>query len=158
MLEAAFGFDDGPTAPSIGDRIEVHWSPDGTYYRRRVYTLSEALHVITYDDGNAGTLDLTREIWRFCAAFISETASLVLLTYMPSVLGYMLYLFGNKKFMLCEGQDIPPCASANAYDTVMEAFTKTVSVLHVSSIPWDAKTISTHVIYKVRSLTTSRLL
>lgn len=113
VLDATFGSDNVPTAPSIGYHIEVHWHLDNTYYRSLVRTLYDGGHAIMYDDGESKPLDLTRETWRFCSeSFVPPTASLEFPSDMSSVLSYMLGLFANKAFMPHESQIFLPYSCA----------------------------------------------
>lgn len=96
-------------------------------------------------------MDLTRETWLFWSASILPPA--VYLAFprdMPSVFNDIVDLSCNKPFMARKLQGFPPYAFANAHDTQEEAFKKTVAVHPTVSLPGDANTMSSHVIYKVK--------
>lgn len=59
-----------PKPPMPGDRVEIFWDGDGTYFPAtlhhpiRPHAYPFVFHVV-YDDGDRETLDLDQEFWRY---------------------------------------------------------------------------------------------
>lgn len=76
--------------------------------------------------------------------------SLTLSGDISEVLAEILEFFCNNWFMLQESHGFSPYATSNAFDAKEASFNNTVRFLTVSSLPHNANTISSHVIYKVK--------
>lgn len=61
-------------------------------------------------------------------------------------------VFGSNEFMLHHSQGLPWFATKNTYFEEEESFMKTVRKVHISSVPIGSNVLSSHVLYKVKTL------
>jgi len=67
-----------PIQPEIGDRVEVYWPEDKTYYTGEVVAFNRSLNKfeVAYDDGDMENLNFAEEKWRFLSPKIRKHACL----------------------------------------------------------------------------------
>ena len=49
---------------SVGDRVEIYWSGEGEHFAGTVVRIKEGRVEVVYDDGDEGSYDMEREVWR----------------------------------------------------------------------------------------------
>ena len=72
----------------------------------------------------------------------------------------LLYLqrFHSKEFLLHQAEGLPTFVTENAYNEEENKFKKQVKEIHVSKIPKNSNVITSHVLYKIKTLDDSSLL
>ena len=149
---------------AVGDKLSVYWPDDKQYYSGTVsrYFSRSGKHKILYDDGQSETLDMTKEIWKhddsigetngISANEIQVVPGKELTSHEKDATDQYHDRFKSKEFFLSEAQDLPSFVTQNAYEREQSSFMKTVQEVHVSKIPPNSNIISSHVLYKVKTL------
>lgn len=139
--------------PDVGDRIEVFWPLDHTFYPGVVAEEQNNNKTIVYGDGGIETLKVSYETWRFAssATLCAQSVSLVSLkSEIHSVLTKMLEHFGNRSFLRYQAQGFPQFCLRIANNVEENDFKKTVRTVRLPNVAPNANIISRHVLYKVK--------
>lgn len=140
------------SSPVLGDRLEVFWPLDDSYYPGTVTEITDdGCHVVDYDDGNSEKLNLSVENWRsssILSASYSGFPSLQSDSF--EVLQAMLETIGQKPIMLHHAQGFPQYVVLNAFQAEEKEFKKYVKCIPVSDVPPDANIISSYTVYKIK--------
>lgn len=78
VFDFILGSEDIPADPGVDEKIEVRWKLDQAYYSSHIKFVSDAVHVLQYDNGKIETLHLSMKAWGFCAAYTVCRDSLAL--------------------------------------------------------------------------------
>lgn len=138
--------------PGPGDRIEILWPLDNCFYPGVVSSVENNVHHINYEDGDAESLKLEDEEWRFGATLSSSSVFTghSLISNEQHVLSLMLETLGNKSFMRHHAQGFQQAVLYKAYQEQELEFVKRVSRIPISEVPESANVISSHTIYKIK--------
>lgn len=143
-------------ANTTGERVEVFWPAGNAYYPVVASEITtNGKHVIKYDNDDVETLTMSTEIWRYQSGPSALAGQLTALTSIEErVLKELMKVFGKKPFLLQHAHEFEQFPISNAHAAEESEFTKTVHIFKRSSVPQDEKVISSHVLYKVKSMTT----
>jgi len=149
----------GNGVPCVGDRIQVYWPEEQTFFPGKVAELNEenGKHHIIYDDGDVEDIFLKDEVWKLADSTAIVNANKVdllpgteLSSIEKSVVDQYWNLFRSKEFLIWDAQGLPRFITHNAYRKEEDSFVETVKKVHVSDIPEGANIITSHVLYKVK--------
>ena len=150
--------------PLVGDKIEVLWPAESTYFLGVVAEVTDNnQHVIVYDDGDMETLTMDEQEWRFNDSHnenendTGSTLQSSTVSHLPTLksteqteLQLLFDHFGNRPFLISHAQGFSQAAIINAYRTEEDAFKRTVREVSREAVPHNANVISSHVLYKLK--------
>lgn len=143
-----------PMRPSEGDRVEIFWPLDDTYYPGKVTSIEDdGRCTIEYDDEVRETLNMVDEVWRFEQQSVNASTLGVIKTLTSNeqeVLSSMMEQLGQRPFLLHHAQGFEQSVLHNAYEREEQKYIATVKRVQRRQVPRDANIVSSHVVYKIK--------
>lgn len=133
--------DDRFVLPSVGNRLEVFWPIDQSFYPGTVSAVDADGHHISYDDGDEEVLKLNDEVWRVLPAKNASFPLTQLDSTEQDVLKDLFETFGNKSFMRYHAQGFLQAVFVRSYDLQEVEFCKRVKLVAISDVPSTANVI-----------------